>query len=96
MSSKKGFVDGDVLERHNALLPGQINNPVNQQKREAMRQDAENVLNIQVNMFLCRDFSYGWGGVGHSGFIRRDDYTLSHLDGRDAGTAGDGTGLRVI
>ena len=47
MAGKKRFIDGYVLQSDDALLAGEVNNPVNQQKREAMRQDAQDVVDVQ-------------------------------------------------
>ena len=47
VSGKEMLVDGDILDSHNPLLAGQFHDPVNQQKWVTMRQDLENVMNVE-------------------------------------------------
>ena len=55
MTLKKRFVDRDVLDRDDALLAREINHPVNQEKRMPMRQNPQNVLNVEFDVlgFRC-------------------------------------------
>src|SRR5205809_305337 len=50
VSGKKWLVDGDILDRHHALLPRQIDYPIDQQKGISMRQYAQNVLNVELDV----------------------------------------------
>src|SRR6266404_4460289 len=85
VAGKKWLVDGDVLDGYDALHAHQIDHAVDQQKRVAMRQDAHDFMNVELGVLGCRRFGRDWGGVAHSGFIRRDDYTLSHAPDGIAG-----------
>ena len=81
VSLNKWLIDRNVLDRHNSLLALEINYTVNQQKRIAMRQNLENVVNIQPNVLRPRRGSFRiLCGTNHSVLIRRD-YTLSHAPG---------------
>src|SRR5947207_1964189 len=88
MSSEKGFVDRDVLDRDDTMLAREINHAVNQQKGKPVGQDAQYVLNVQLDVlgFGCPRFGclrswaqrFSHAVWRNSRLLKgRDDYTLS-------------------
>ena len=67
VTGEEWFIDGHIFDGHNARFAREINYSVNQQKRETVRQDAQDVINVQRGL-ACG----GWGlgdrmsSVGHS------------------------------
>jgi hypothetical protein len=45
--SEEWFVDGNVLDGHNTFGAGDVDNAVNQQKRIAVRQDTQYLLDVE-------------------------------------------------
>jgi hypothetical protein len=55
VAGKEGFVDGDVLECGDGLSRLTTQNPVNQQKRVAMRKVFQNFIDIHGAIFQILD-----------------------------------------
>lgn len=51
MADKKGFVDRDVFERHDATPPLDLHNPINHQERVAVRKDPHYFGDSQLQSF---------------------------------------------
>ena len=68
---KERLVDGDVLDGHDSLPAGQINDAVNEQEGIPMRQDFQDIVNVELDM-LCRgNFRWGLRYLCHPGLVRR-------------------------
>src|SRR5437868_336865 len=65
MSGKEGLIDGDVLDGHNALLALYLNHTIDQQKGKPMRQNAENIDDIQRGLARRRRRGHRVSGIGH-------------------------------
>ncbi len=78
VSRKKWLIDCDILNSHDALLADQFNNPINQQERITMRQNLENIVNIQRRLrggFVDCSLS----SVHLSYPVEIDDYTVRQV-----------------
>jgi hypothetical protein len=62
---KKRLVDGYILERHDALLALNLDHSVDEQKRKAVRQDLENIDDVERGLYRRRGCGRWMSGVGH-------------------------------
>src|ERR1022692_1249735 len=67
MAVEKRFVDGDVLDRHDALFALQLQHAVNQQKRITVRQNFQDVVNVEYRLG-CGGVSHGRSALNHASF----------------------------
>lgn len=62
---EKWLINGDIFNRHNALHAHEVDHTINQQKRIAMRQNSQNIVNIQLALLGGWRFSQRLRRVGH-------------------------------
>lgn len=75
MPGKKWLVHGDILNGDNALLTDEVDHAVDQQERITVRQDSQDVLDIEMYM-LGRRLSHSLGGVAHACWLERRLYFI--------------------
>ena len=76
MTGEEWFVDGHILDGHNPLLALDLNHPVDQQKGKAVRQDVENVDDVQRCLYRRRRCGRWVSSVGHFLSSASDRYWL--------------------
>ena len=65
VSGKEGLVDGHILDGHDPLLALDLDHAVDQQKGKAVRQDVENIDDVQRGLYRRRGCGRWVSGVGH-------------------------------
>src|SRR5580704_14177674 len=65
VSGKERFVDRDVLDSDNPFPALKIDDPVNEQKRKTVREDAPDVIDVQRSLGLHGSVSCRLSSVGH-------------------------------
>ena len=76
---KEWFVDRDVLDRHDPLFALELEHAVNQQKRIPVRQNLQNVVDVEPGLRSCPDEVSGTGVLSfivHVRLKRLEDYTV--------------------
>jgi len=76
--AKKWLINRHILDRHNALLAREINHAVDQQKRVTMRQYAQNIVNIELDVLGLRRVRDWTQRVCHSRGVA-DDYNALRI-----------------
>ncbi len=79
VSGKKWLVDRHVLDCHNPLFAREINYPIDQQEWIPMGQDAQNILNVELDVLFRGRFGGNWRGLCHSGCVGENYTSSSHL-----------------
>ena len=88
MAREKRLIYGDVLDGYDALLSLQVDNPVNEQERKAVRQDAQDILNIHGRLGRSLDctldrFTHFLPQANRA--PRTDDYTVPRMKPKKSG-----------
>ena len=78
VSDKKRFIDGYVLDRDDALFALQFDHAIDQQQRIAMRQNLQNIVNVQSALHRARrSFRHRASALSHGILLKRpEDYTV--------------------
>ncbi len=72
---KEWFVDGHILDGHDPLLALDLNHAVDQQKGKSVRQNVENIDDVQRGLYRRRGCGRWVSGVGH--FLSSGSYRCS-------------------
>jgi glutamate carboxypeptidase len=81
MAGKKWLIDADILDSDNALFVFEIDHAIDHQKRKTMWQNAANFVDVQSGFHWRCNVDFRVNSVGHSGLIRRNDYTVPLREG---------------
>jgi len=80
MAGEKWFIDAHILNGDDSFPTLKFDDPVNQQKRIAMRQYPHNFVDVQRGALRSRCFSQRLKDIGHANRAKREDYTVPRAD----------------